>query len=70
MCEAMRVLMRNELEEERKVGLQEGLERGMEEGRLNAYISLVKDGTITMETGARKAGMPLKEFEKIVTVNG
>ena len=56
MCEALRVLMADELNEERVEGQREGL--------IRAYASLVQDGIIPVETGAEKAGMSVDDFTK------
>ena len=56
MCEALRVLMADELNEERM--------EGQREGQIRAYASLVQDGIITVETGAEKAGMSVGDFTK------
>ena len=68
MCEALRVLMKEELKEERVAGLREGrLEgqrEGQREGQIRAYASLVQDGIIPVETGAEKAGMSVDDFVK------
>ena len=68
MCEALRVLMKEELKEERVAGLREGrLEgqrEGQREGQIRAYASLVQDGIIPVETGAEKAGMSVDDFTK------
>ena len=60
MCEAIRVLMADELNEER----MEGRIEGQREGQIQAYASLVKDGIITVEIGAEKAGMSVDDFTK------
>ena len=56
MCEALRVLMADELNEERV--------EGQREGQIRAYATLVKDGIITVEVGAEKAGMSVDDFTK------
>ena len=56
MCEALRVLMADELNEERV--------EGQREGQIRAYATLVKDGIITVEIGAEKAGMSVDDFTK------
>ena len=56
MCEALRVLMADELNEERV--------EGQREGQIRAYASLVQDGIITVETGAEKTGMSVGDFTK------
>ena len=60
MCEALRVLMADELNEER----MEGRIEGQREGKIRAYASLVQDGIITVEIGAEKAGMYVYDFTK------
>ena len=80
MCEALRVLMADELNEERMEGQREGRIEGQREGRIEgqregriegqregqirAYATLVKDGIITVEVGAEKAGMSVDDFTK------
>ena len=74
MCEALRVLMKEELKEERVAGLREGrLEgqrEGQREGQIRAYASLVQDGIIPVETGAEKAGMSVDDFTKEMKLAG
>ena len=60
MCEALRVLMADELNEERV----EGRIEGQREGKIRAYASLVQDGIITVEIGAEKAGMSVDDFTR------
>ena len=76
MCEALRVLMADELNEERMEGRiegqregrlegqREGRIEGKREGQIQAYASLIKDGIITVEIGAEKAGMSVDDFVK------
>ena len=64
MCEALRVLMADELNEERVEGRIEGQREGRLEGQLRAYATLVKDGIITVEVGAEKAGMSVDDFTR------
>ena len=56
MCEALRVLMADELNEERV--------EGQREGQIRAYATLVQDGIITVEVGAEKAGMSVDDFTR------
>ena len=56
MCEALRVLMADELNEERV--------EGQREGQIRAYATLVQDGIITVEVGVEKAGMSVDDFTK------
>lgn len=44
-------------------GHEEGLKQGMERGRLQEIMRFVKDGDITIERGAQKAGMSLEQFQ-------
>ena len=70
MCEALRVLMADELNEERVEGQREGRVEGQREGQIRAYASLVQDGIITVETGAEKAGMSVDDFTKEMKLAG
>ena len=70
MCEALRVLMADELNEERMEGQREGRVEGQREGLIRAYASLVQDGIITVETGAEKAGMSVGDFTKEMKLAG
>lgn len=42
------------------------INKGKREGRLEALISLVKDGNIAIDVAAKKAEMSVEEFEKLV----
>ena len=70
MCEALRVLMADELNEERVEGQREGRVEGQREGLIRAYASLVQDGIITVETGAEKTGMSVDDFTKEMKLAG
>ena len=74
MCEALRVLMADELNEERVEGRiegqREGRIEGKREGQIQAYASLIKDGIITVEIGAEKAGMSVEDFTKEMKLAG
>lgn len=48
-------------------GLEQGLEQGLERGRLQEIMRFVKDGDITIERGAQKAGMSLEQFRTAMT---
>ena len=48
-------------------GHEEGLKQGMERGRLQEIMRFVKDGDITIERGAQKAGMSLEQFQAAMT---
>ena len=47
----------------RKDALEEGREKGREEGVKKTLRDLVKDGLLSVEDAARKAGMTVSEFE-------
>ena len=46
-----------------KQGMEQGLELGIGRGRLQEIMRFVKDGDITIERGAQKAGMSLEQFQ-------
>ena len=56
MCDALRLLMRDELEESKELGI--------EQGRLNEIISSVRDGDYSKERGAEKLGISVERFEE------
>jgi hypothetical protein len=66
MCEALRTLMKDEIEAERqagrKEGLQEGLQEGRKEGQLGTLIDLVRDNLITVSEAAKRADMTEANF--------
>jgi hypothetical protein len=48
-------------------GREEGLALGMDKGRLNAYIELIHDGTLTIEQAAKKLNITVEEMKKLVS---
>ena len=58
MCEALKLLMKNELDE--------SMEKGIEKGRLDEIISSVLDGDYSKERGAEKLGIPIQEFDELL----
>ena len=46
-------------------GIEEGIEKGIEKGQRKILISLVRDGVITMEEAAKRAGLSVAEFQKL-----
>ena len=72
MCEALRLLMRDELEESKELGIKQGIEQGIErgieqgieQGRLYEIISSVRDGDYSRERGAEKLGISVEKFEE------
>ena len=78
MCEALRELMKEEIEKEKDIAIQEGLAKGLAkglaegrtagraEGRAEAYMEMVKAGMISVSDAAEKLQMNEEEFHKIV----
>ena len=46
-------------------GREEGIEKGIEKGQRKILISLVRDGVITVEEAAKRAGLSVAEFQKL-----
>ena len=46
-----------------KQGIEQGIEQVRERGRLQEIVRCVKDGDISLERGAQKAGMSLEQFQ-------
>ena len=51
-------------------GRAEGRAEGQVAGRLETLASLVKDGILTAEDAARRAGMPAEEFAAAAGLEG
>lgn len=70
MCDALRELMKEEIdaeiEERSKIAMKEGRKEGMKEGRKEGVIatlsSLVNDGVLNMHEAAERAGMSESVF--------
>ena len=64
----------NELKGKEKVNMCEvldrvearGIEKGRQEGTINTLISLVKDGILSLDEAASRAGMSAKDFKKYI----
>ena len=56
--------LRHERERARAEGLNEGLQQGRQEGIFEALSTLVKSGTITLQTAAAQAGVSESTFKK------
>ena len=50
-------------EEGIEYGIQQGIQRGMQQGKIGAIVSLVKEGIIAKEVGAKKLNITEQEFE-------
>ena len=62
MCEALKELMKDEIEAARKEGWKEGWEEGWKEGMTEAIYSLVSEGDISPEKGAQKLGISVEQL--------
>ena len=47
-------------------GIEKGRMEGRQEGTINTLISLVKDGILSLDEAASRAGMSAKEFKKYI----
>ena len=47
----------------REEGIEYGMQRGMERGKIGTIVNLVKEGIIAKEVGAEKLNITEKEFE-------
>ena len=76
MCEALRELMKEEIEKEKDIAIREGHAKGREEGRaegraegreegrLKEIFLSVQEGDYGIRRGAEKLGISEAEFEK------
>lgn len=55
----------SQLDEAFEEGFAIGIEKGREEERRKLMISFVRDGVITMEEAAKRAGLSVAEFQKL-----
>lgn len=49
-------------------GIEQGIEQGLSQGRLDMLLSLVKDGSLTVENASAKLNVSVEEFEKLMSV--
>ena len=58
------------LERGRAEGIEQGLERGLErgkvEGKLFAFLDMVRQGLLTSEIASQQLGMSVAEFEALL----
>ena len=58
------------LERGRAEGIEQGLERGLErgkvEGRVFAFLDMVRQGLLTSEVASQQLGMSVAEFEALL----
>ena len=63
--EALKVAKEENFEEGVKQGIEQGVKQGHTEGLIDAFKGLVKDGTLTIETAAKKMGVTVADFRKM-----
>ena len=63
VCEALRELMKDEIEAARKEGWKEGWKKGWKEGITETIYSLVSEGDISPEKGAQKLGISIEQLK-------
>lgn len=66
MCEALRKLMKEDLDEAEAKGLAKGLAEGEAKGELKKVFEFVTKGTISLETGAEDVNMPVEVFKSLL----
>mgnify|MGYP002858909779 CR=1 FL=1 len=59
--------MEKGIEKGMKKGIEKGIEKGQEKGTIQTLWSLVKDGLLTMDIAAARAGLSEKEFQARAT---
>ena len=47
-------------------GIEQGLERGKVEGRVFAFLDMVRQGLLTSEVASQQLGMTVSEFEELL----
>ena len=62
MCEALRELMKDEIEKDVNRGIERGLEQGLEMGRDDTLYSLVHENLLGIEIAAMKANKTVEQF--------
>ena len=67
MCEALRTIMADEINNAKIEGLKEGKIEGQKEGALLTLISLVEDNILSVKEAAKRAGMAEAAFREKMT---
>ena len=62
MTEAKEILNRG-IEQGMERGIEQGLEQGRSEERIRIFVDLVNDKVLSLEEGAKRAGMTVDEFK-------
>ena len=60
MCEALKELFKEELEERWNDGISQGTRLGV----INTLVQLVRDGLLSLAVAAERAQMTVEEFQK------
>ena len=66
MCEVLDRVEARGIEKGIEKGLEKGIEQGIKRGTINTLISLVKDGILSLDEAAIRAGMSAKDFKKYI----
>ena len=64
MCDALRELMKDEIEEEKSKAIAEGRAEGRAEGKLDSIKALMKNLKISAEQAMEYIGIPKNEYKK------
>ena len=56
------------LERGRAEGVEQGLERGKVEGRVFAFLDIVRQGLLPSEVASQQLGMTVAEFEALLSI--
>ena len=62
MCEALRDLMKDEIEKDVNAGIEFGKREGKKEGIISTLYDLIKKGLISIEDAATQAQMSVPAF--------
>ena len=68
MCEALRELFKEELEQKWNDGLKTGISQGISQGArlgvISILVQLVQDGLLSLAVAAERAQMSVEEFQR------
>lgn len=62
MCEVMDRVEQNGI----RIGMRKGMRKGVRKGQIDTLVSLVNDGLLAISEAAKRAGLPDKDFEKLL----
>lgn len=66
MCEALKDLFKEELEESWNEGHKTGISQGTHIGVITTLVQLVRDGLLSLSVAAERTQMTTEEFQKIL----